>query len=757
MKSQNWIKSPEDIEGAVLTFRKDFEIKSSIKKATLHASCLGIYKATLNGERLGGQVLTPGLTCYGDRIQFNSYDVTKILCEKNTLEISVGPGWAVGHYGPRGKYHPWGNSVEAVAELELESADGSVSYITTDCTWQVYTNEVIHSDIYFGETVDKTADIKCLGNAIPAKSFPLVPQIGADIVENEILSPIELIVTPKGEKVIDFGQNITGYVSLNIKGNSKDRVVLSFGEVLDKDGNFYNENYRKAAEPVIYVLSGEEDSFKPTYTFQGFRYVRLDEYPFDTVDLDGFRAIVVHSKMERTGYFTCGNDRINQLYSNIIWGQKGNYLDIPTDCPQRNERLGWTGDAQVFCRTAAINFDVRQFFKKWLGDLRAEQRSNGAVLGVCPENYNDAYCTRISAGWGDAATIIPWTLYEIYNDKSFLAENFEMMKKWVEYVRGVGDEEYLWLTGYHYGDWLAMDAGEDSYVGATSVDLVATAFYAYSTELVVKAGHVLGQDMSEYEELYKNIVKRFREYFMENGMPKEKLPYTEIITKGNTAIVDKERRGITQTAISLILHFNLCLPEERETLAEKLCELIYNFDGRMSTGFLGTPYILHALSECGKHDVAYNLFFQNKNPSWLYSVDHGATTIWEHWNGIKEDGSFWSVNMNSFNHYAYGCVAEWMYGTVCGVQILDAGYKRIRLAPVPDKRLGFAKCAIETISGRIESYWNYENDCITYEFTVPDGVVADIALPNGFCQTVTQGKHTFCLHLLNENTNDFCL
>jgi alpha-L-rhamnosidase len=288
-----------------------------------------------------------------------------------------------------------------------------------------------------------------------------------------------------------------------------------------------------------------------------------------------------------------------------------------------------------------------------------------------------------------------------------------------------------------------MDAGENSYVGATSVDLVATAFYAYSTELLVKAGYVLGQDMSEYEQLYKNIVKRFREYFMENGMPKERFPYTEIIPKGKTATVDKERRGITQTAITLILHFNLCLPEEREALAEKLCELIRDFDDRMSTGFLGTPYILHALSECGKHKVAYDLFFQNKNPSWLYSVEHGATTIWEHWNGTKEDGSFWSTDMNSFNHYAYGCVAEWMYGTVCGIQILDAGYKRIRLAPVPDKRLGFAKCTLETVSGRIESYWHYDSGKINFEFYVPCGVVADIILPNGFCETVTQGKHVY--------------
>ena len=747
MKDQIWIKSPQNIEGAALAFKKELALDGEVRSARLYVSCLGLYKATVNGKRIGKQVLTPGFTNYDNRVQLQCYDVTKELRSQNVIEIeiSVAPGWAIGHFGLRNSQNLWGDAVEAVAELELTMADGNVRYIDTDETWQVYTTEVTHSDIYLGETVDKTAEIRYLGNAVKAKAFPLVPQIGADIVENEILTPIALVVTPKGERVIDFGQNMTGYVSLDIKGKRGDRVALSFGEVLDKDGNFYNANYRTATNEVIYVLSGEEDSFKPTYSFQGFRYVRLDEYPFEEVDLSGFKAIVVHSDMERTGRFVCGNERIDQLYHNIIWGQKSNYLDIPTDCPQRDERLGWTGDAQVFCRTAAQNFDVRKFFKKWLGDLRAEQEADGAIHGVCPEKFLNGYRTRISAGWGDVATIIPWTLYEIYNDKSFLSENFEMMKRWVGYMRSVGDEEYLWLTGSHYGDWLAMDAGGDSYVGATSNDLIATVFYAYSTKLVIKAGEVLSEDVSEYRELYANIVKRFREYFMEDGMPKAELPLTEIKPAERSSVSDTVRRGVTQTAIVLLLHFDLCLPEERKALADKLCELISDFDDRMSTGFIGTPYILHALSECGRHDVAYKLFFQNKNPSWLYSVDHGATTVWEHWNGIKEDGSFWSTAMNSFNHYAYGAVAEWIYGTVCGIQLVEAGYKHIRLAPVPDRRLGFVRCSINTVSGVIESNWSYKEDKVAFEFSVPDGVVADIVLPDGFRETVTGGKYMYTI------------
>ena len=678
-------------------------------------------------------------------MQVQTLDVTEQVKQENLLEITVAPGWAVGHLGYQGQTKLYADHMRAVCELELTMADGTVRYVVTDRSWQVSTCEVTFADLYNGETIDKTHVPALLGYAEEDDgAFPLIPQEGADITEQEQLAPVRLIVTPKGERVLDFGQNMTGYVSLRIRGKRGERVVLSHAEVLDSNGDFYNKNYRTAKNILTFVLSGGDDFFKPAYSFQGFRYVRIDEYPDRELDPNAFRAIVVHSDMQRTGRFACGDAKINQLYHNIIWGQKSNYLDVPTDCPQRDERLGWTGDTQVFCRTAAINYDVRAFFKKWLGDLRAEQGADGSIRGVCPEKWHGTYKTRIATGWGDVATIVPWTLYELYGDREILADNFEMMRKWVEYMHGAGPEEFLWLGGYHYGDWLAMDAGEDSYVGATANDLIASAFFAHSVDLLIHAGEVLGKDMTEYRGLYANVVTAFRAYFMENGMPKEEFPYTEIVQAGKKP-VDTVRQGVTQTAITLILYFHLCLPEERAALTDKLEELIHAFGDKMSTGFLGTPYILHALSDNGKTDLAYRLFFNEDAPSWLYSVNHGATTMWEHWNSIKEDGSFWSTDMNSFNHYAYGAVADWMYGVICGVQLQSGsvGYEKIRLAPAPCERLGFAKCAIETVRGRVESHWYYTEDRICFEFTVPAGSEAEICLPDGFCETVTGGSYCY--------------
>lgn len=322
-----------------------------------------------------------------------------------------------------------------------------------------------------------------------------------------------------------------------------------------------------------------------------------------------------------------------------------------------------------------------------------------------------------------------------------------MMKKWVDYVRSFGPEEYLWLGGYHYGDWLAMDAGSDSYLGATSNDLIASAFFAHSADIVVKAGEVLGKNVDEYRELHRKIVAAFREYFMENGMPKEEFPFTETNPTPwqKREVVDTVRRGVTQTALVLILHFGLCLPNERQALADKLEELIYDFDCAMSTGFLGTPYILHVLSSCGKTDLAYKLLFRDKNPSWLYSVDHGATTMWEHWNGIKEDGSFWSADMNSFNHYAYGAVGDLLYGVVAGIGVSEdgAGYKKIVLAPHPDPQLAYVNCSIETVCGRVESNWYCIDGNVRFEFVVPEGSEATVMLPDAHVETVCGGRYTF--------------
>ena len=741
MKLAKWIVSPVKQGESAVKFIKKFDAKNVVK-AFVKISGLGIYQAHINGQKIGRQVLSPGWTSYKHRVQYQTADITEFIKENNTVEIGVGPGWAVGRIGYRNDKALYCDRVCAVAEIELYFADGSVETVITDESWDVYSSEVIFADIYDGETIDKTAPIDHYGKAkIADFEFPLVEQIGEDIIENEVIKPLKLINTPKGEKVIDFGQNMTGYVRLNIRGQRGSRVVLSHAEVLDNDGNFYTGNYRSAKNILTFVLSGEEDSFKPTYSFQGFRYVRIDEYTTEHIDLEGFSAIVVHSHLRRTGDFVCGDAKINQLYHNIIWGQKSNYLDLPTDCPQRDERLGWTGDTQVFCRVAGINYDVRKFFEKWLGDLRAEQDESGAVRGICPEMFAGDYRTRISAGWGDVATIVPWTLYRLYGEKKFLADNFELMRRWVEYQHSAGDEEFLWLGGRHYGDWLAHDSGEDSYEGATSHDLIASAFFAHSLDLLVRAGEVLGKDMSEYKELHKNVRNKFRDYFMENGMPKGDE------AKLGMPLSKEEMHGMTQTSIILILHFGLCNDDERAALADKLADLIHKFGDRMATGFIGTPYILHVLSENGKQDLAYRLFFCEKNPSWLYSVNHGATTMWEHWNGIKEDGSFWSDAMNSFNHYAYGCVGDWMYEKICGVEIDDdgVGYKKIKLAPKPCRRLGFAKCSIDTILGKLESAWYYSDNIINFEFTVPNGAVATILLPNGQSESVASGSYRYAI------------
>ena len=743
-KDAIWIASPVDTGVAACTFEKKFNLTKSVKKATLCATAMGTYVPRFNGQRLGKGVLAPGWTCYKERVQYQTYDVTALLEKENTISIGAGQGWAVGDIGFQSNNRYFADQISIFAWLDILFTDGTKTCVATDESWEVYTNEVTFTEIYHGETVDKTAEIKLLGNARAVKiGSKVIPQMGEDITEQERLAPIALIVTPKGERVIDFGQNMTGYVQISITAPRGSRIVLHNAEVLDSEGNFYNANYRHARSEMTYICSGEADVFKPSYCFQGFRYIRLTEYPFETVDLANFTAIAVNSDMKRTGSYRCGNEKINQLYHNIIWGQKSNYLDIPTDCPQRDERLGWTGDAQVFCRTAAINFDIEKFMEKWLGDMAIDQaKENGIVRGVIPVTMK--HPTRISAAWGDAACIIPWQLYEAYGSKKLLKQHLPMMKAWVDYLHRTGPAEYLWLGGMHYGDWLAMDAGEDSYVGATSNDLIASAFFAYSCSLVVKAGKVLGEDVSEYEALYTNVRKAFREYFMENGMPKEEFPLTEE-TRSDHAVVDTVRKGVTQTAITLILHFGLCEEEERPALAAKLVELIRDFGGCMATGFVGTPYLLHVLSAHGYTDVAYSLLMQEKNPSWLYSVTHGATTMWEHWNSLKEDGSFWSTDMNSFNHYAYGAVFDWIFGVSSGIKPVaaDPAYKTVEIAPHPDKCLGWADASIESRNGNVRSYWYYKGETVYYEFDIPAGVTANVQLPSGKQYTLSGGSYRF--------------
>ena len=744
IRTAKWITSPRDAEQAVYTYSKNFSVSKDIARATLYASAIGVYTPYINEKRIGRGVLAPGWTSYQNRVQYQAYDITELIGKDNCLEIGVGQGWAVGYIGYLGTNHFSADHVSLIASVELEYKNGDRELIVTDESWSVYTSRVTFAEIYHGETVDMTAPVEFVGHAKPSEvNTSLVEQMGEWVTEQERLSPISVFTTPKGERIVDFGQNLTGYVELKIKAPRGSRIVIRHAEVLDKNGNFYNENYRTARNEMTYVCSGGEDIFKPQYSFQGFRYIKLCEYPSDQINKDCFCAIAVHSDMKRTGYFTCGNDKINQLYHNILWGQKGNYLDVPTDCPQRDERLGWTGDAQVFFRAGAINYDVEKFFQKWLGDVALEQRADGSVIGVVPAALKVPR-NRVSAGWGDVACIIPWGLYVNYGNKELLRESFPMMKKWVDYMHSAGREEFLWLDGNHYGDWLAIDGGEDSYVGATSTDMIASAYFAYSTSLLVKAGEVLGEDMTEYRELYRKVRGAFREYFMEGGMPKQDIPFT-LPPPSFHAQEDSCGHGITQTGISLILHFGLCEESERETLANKLVELIKQYGMRMSTGFIGTPYIMHALSDNGYTDVAYELLFQEKSPSWLYSVCHGATTMWEHWNSIKEDGSFWSTDMNSFNHYAYGAVFDWIFGVACGIKACEYGpaYKFVSISPHPDKRLGFANASIDTRNGSIRVNWYYKEDKVYYEIYLPEGVTANLTLPSGYKQTLDGGNYFF--------------
>lgn len=745
LKNAKWITAPIDTGAAASTFKKRIDLKRKINSAKLYVTAMGNYAAYIDKKRVSDAVLTPGFTSYNNRILYQEYDVTDILKNNSVIEIGVGQGWAVGYIGfGRRSNHYFADRTSVIARLFVVYADGSEESVVTDTDWEVYTNPVTMTEIYHGETFDSTITPALLGNAVLSDvDTNLVPQDGEWIREQERLMPIELIKTPKGETVIDFGQNMTGYVEVKAHGKRGEKIVIHHAEVLDKEGNFYTANLRGAKNENTYILSGGDDVFKPIYTFQGFRYIKLVEYPFDDVDLNNFTAIAVYSDMKRTGDFKCGNEKINQLYHNIIWGQRSNFLDIPTDCPQRDERLGWTGDAQVFCKTASINYDTEKFFAKWLADVALEQTKEGAVWGIVPHCLKGT--TRIATAWGDVACVMPWELYIAYGNKELLKKHFPMMKKWVGYMHSIGPEEYLWLTGYHYGDWLAMDAGEDSYVGATSCDLIASAFFAYSTSLVVKAGKALGEDVSEYEDLYRNVVKAFRAYFMENGMPKEVLPMTEVKPEGRDITVDALHRGMTQTAITLILRFGLYEESERQGLVNKLVEMIRKNDNRMTTGFVGTPYILHVLSDNGETDLAYTLLMQEKNPSWLYSVTHGATTMWEHWNSLKEDGTFWSTDMNSFNHYAYGAVYDWIFGVAVGIKPSETNvaYKAITIEPHPNKVLGFADASIVTRNGKIRVHWYYKGERVYYEFEIPSGVTAKVKLPSGIEKELSGGNYHF--------------
>ncbi|MDC7241648.1 MAG: family 78 glycoside hydrolase catalytic domain, partial [Spirochaetales bacterium] len=659
-----WISSPDkSIESPC--FRKDFALDKELVSARLYASSRGLYRVMINGNQVTDDLFTPGWTEYRSRIQYQSYDVTALLASgENTLSSMLGNGWFRGSLGFAGGGAVYGDTLEMICQLHLTYSDGSEETVCSGEGWKCSEGAVRYSDLYHGEIYDSLMEPE--GWKIPGFddsqwSSAVVTDTPCTLLtaqESEAvrrtceISVQEVLRSPKGETILDFGQNLVGWVRFSVKGKRGDKIKLSHAEILDGEGNFYTGNLRSARQQIEYTLKGEEtEVYEPFFSFQGFRYVRIDESPESFDPAKGCTAVVLHTDMEPTGTFSCSHPLINQLQHNILWGQKGNFLDVPTDCPQRDERLGWTGDAQVFAGTACYNMNGALFFTKWLNDLKTAQRANGSVPAVVTAMPETALMMPedSGAGWGDAAVIVPWNIYLAYGDRRLLEDQYPVMKGYVDYIRSRAEEGLLWNSGEHFGDWLALDAKPGSYKGATPDDLVATAYYAHSADILSRAATALGnkEDALEYREL--------------NGQIKEAFCQEYLTPRGRIS-------SETQTAHIMALYFDLVPQEHRLRLAVSLISNLFENKWHLSTGFLGTPLLCPALSLVGREDAAFRLLLQEEYPSWLYQVRKGATTIWEHWDGIKPDGSMWSDDMNSFNHYAYGAIGEWMYRNLGGIR-----------------------------------------------------------------------------------------
>jgi len=708
-----------EVTETVPVFSKKFDVKDCVEKARVYVTAYGLYEIYINEKRVSDRYLTPGFTSYKKRLQYQTYDIWEYLeTGENEIKIYLAKGWCTGRYPFQIHSNVYDMEAGVLAQVELTYKD-ITDVFATDENWECYESKIRFSEIYDGEIYDNSFEenIKRDFKIGDYGYSNIIGQINEPVRVIDKLLPKEIIKAPNGETVIDFGQNMVGWVEFKVKGNKGDKVILSHGEVLDKDGNFYNKNLRTAKQRIEYILSGEvEEKYHSRLSFQGFRYVRIDEYPGEVTE-DNFVAYVICSDMERTGHVESSHELLNQLYKNIIWGQKGNFVDIPTDCPQRDERVGWTGDAQIFCKTAAQNMNVALFFKKWLGDVRADQTEEGACLIAVPSMKE----TIATSGWGDAATVCPWDLYMTYSDKKLLEVQYESMKKWVYYIKNQGDNPYLWNTGFQFGDWLALDSGHDRY-GATSEDYISTAYYSLSCKIVRDTAKILGkdEDYKEFSELYDKIIESLR---------------MEFITP-NGRVGDN-----TQTANAMALKFNLVKNKER--VAKQLNYLIEKNGNKLTTGFLGTPCLCDALCENGYTEKAFDLLLQEEYPSWLYSVKMGATTVWEHWDGIKPDGSFWSDDMNSYNHYAYGAIADFMYKKIGGITPIEPGYKKILIKPVTDKRITSAKTSIETVYGEVKTEWSNCDGKFKMKVTVPCNTTAEIILPGGEHFEVGSGEYEY--------------
>lgn len=710
--------------------RGTFEIKKPVKEAFAMTTGLGLYNFFLNGEKAGDDEMTPGWTSYQRHLLYQTYDVTSMLKEGcNVAGAMLGAGWYKGVMGLTKARNNYGDQTGFAMELVIHYEDGTQERIYTDTDWKGCDSPIVFSEIYHGEIYDASLERPGWASdevpegewkevaVVPFDTSVMCAQSGSRVKMVDKMPAKRIFRTPKEETVIDFGQNMAGRIHVTATGKPGDVIWLKCFEVLDSDGNVYLDNMRAAKSEMKYTFAEEGTiTWYPRFTFMGFQYAQILSYPGEPKE-ENFTAYTLHSEMEPTGNIDCSNPLLNQLHHNYLWGLKGNFLDVPTDCPQRDERLGWTGDAQIFCRTACYLMNTYTFYKKWLHDVAVDQTPEGGVPHVVPNieegrtdgNWLLSQGPHSAAAWADVAVINPWTMYLMFGDKKILDIQYESMKGWINFMKEHSND-YIWNYKLQFGDWVALDAEEGSYFGATPNDLTCTAYYAYSTGLFAKMAKVLRkEEAAEYEELYQHIVKKFQETFFDY--------------EGNMT-------AQTQTAHIVALYFKLTPENYVEKTVNRLKELLAKENGHLVTGFVGTPYFCHALSQNGCVKEAYDLLLKEDFPSWLYQVKMGATTIWEHWDGLKPDGSMWSADMNSFNHYAYGAIGEWMYRVMAGVEADESvpGFKHSIYYPRIGGGLEYVNTTYHSIYGENKVQWCVKGECVELKAQIPANTTASIRL-----------------------------
>jgi len=712
LKQAGWIGT-SDGSLPVPVFIRNVTINKPIKSAALTITAHGVYEANINNTKVGNAYFTPGFTSYDHRLQYQQYDVSKVLKPgNNKFKVTLAGGWYNGVFGGLMNDKNYGADHSLLLSLHLVFIDGSEQTINSDKDWQVGKGAIQSSGFYEGEAQDTRIIVK---NVQPVKvlAIPknnLVASLSPPVTAQETFKPKKIWQTAKDTFIVDFGQNLAGFVKLQAKGKSGDTIKISHAETLDDKGKFWTANLREAKATDTYVLSDRSQVLQPRFTYHGFRYAKISGIiPTET----NCTAVAVYSQLKHTGTFNCSNPLINQLQHNIVWSMNSNFVDIPTDCPQRSERLGWTGDAQIFCNTAAFNKDVLTFYQKYLTDLKADQGVNGGLPNIIPDLYHHLDSLKGGvAGWGDAATIIPWTLYEVYGDKQVLKDQYASMKAWVNYVNKKAGKTHLWKAN-GYGDWYAPG-------DSTSIPFIDQCFFAYSMDLLARTAKVLGNAADEQH--YKALRDTIKAVFLK--------AYGEFNTKATS----------TQTAYVLALQFDLLPESSRQHIADLLAEEIKANDNHLATGFLGTPYLLPVLTRFGYTKLAYDLIDQKTCPSWLYPVTKGATTIWEKWDAIRPDGT---LQETSFNHYAYGAVGQWLYETVAGIKAGSPGYKKIIIKPEIGRGLTWAKGSYSCHYGKIVSAWKISAGMVEMRVAIPPGTTAVVYIPGRKAVNVGPGKHRF--------------